>query len=110
MTLTPTVTSTPTNTPSGGQAILTFLVASASTQSAACALTPSFNVYAQDLGNCTGCFNCWPCITTSQQVFLDPALTIPVGDGYYKNMYNGGNAATWYIVGGFPQGGGFSGC
>jgi hypothetical protein len=52
-------------------------------------------------------------LTTSQQVYLDPLLTIPVGNGYYNTNMNttGGNSyASWYIVGGFPQPAGFSGC
>jgi len=109
---TPTFTPTPSSTPSLPPGVLQFLVASGSTQPGACALTPSFYVYAADLGNCAGCFNCWPCITTSQQVFTDPALTIPVGDGYYKNQWQSlpSPASTWYIVGGFPQGAGFMSC
>ena len=95
-------------------AVVTFLVSSGSTQVDACLTSPSFNVYADD-ANCFTCppsFTCWPCITTSQQVFLDPALTIPVGDGYYSNLYDTGATqyATWYIVGGFPQGAGFMSC
>ena len=117
-TITPTNTATPTTTPTpsatGGlpPGVLQFLVASGSTQPGACALTPSFYVYAQDLGNCAPClpFTCWPCLTTSQQVFTNPGLTIPVGDGYYKNNIGTGPGNTWYIVGGFPQGGGFMSC
>ena len=117
-TMTPTNTKTPTMTPTpsptGGlpPGVLQFLVSSGSTQGGACAQTPSFYVYAQDIGNCSGCFNCWPCITTSQQVFTNPGLTTIVGDGYYKNQWQPlpATASTWYIVGGFPQGGGFMSC
>ena len=90
-----------------------FLVSSGSTQEIACGIGPFFYVYAQDLGNCAGCFgaglSCWACLSTSQQVFSDPNLTVPVGDGYY-NHFDNSSYRTWYIVGGFPQGAGFQGC
>ena len=94
--------------------ILTFLVSSGSTQIGACATTPSFNIYANNEGDCSGCFSagltCWACLNTSQQVFLDSGLTTIVPDGYYRNEMASSNNATWYIVGGYPQGGGFTGC
>jgi hypothetical protein len=94
--------------------VLDFLVSSGSTQPGACATTPSFTIYAQNQGDCSGCFSvgltCWACLNTSQQVFLDSGLTTIVPDGYYRNEMSSGNNATWYIVGGFPQGGGFTGC
>jgi hypothetical protein len=112
-TTTPTTTPTPSTTPPAFTG-LTFIVASASTQGNACSnlLTgTTFNVYAQDLGNCAPCFpdTCWACLTTSQSVYLDQALTILVGDGYYANDIGPSNN-TWYIVGGFPQSGGFMAC
>jgi hypothetical protein len=118
-TTTPTNTATPTTTPTpsatGGlpPGILQFLVSSGDSQGLACALTPSSYVYAQDLGNCGGCapLTCWACLTTSQQVFKDVLLTQPVDFGWYKNDMNGmGANATWFIVGGFPQSGGFMSC
>lgn len=110
---TPTITPTPSTTPP--IAPLSFLVASGSTQGAACAelsTGTTFTIYAQDLGNCAPClpFNCWPCLTTGQQIYLDAGLTTIVPDGYYANNIGTGNGNTWYIVGGFPQGGGFMGC
>lgn len=94
--------------------LLDFLVASGSTQSGACAETPSFTIYAQNLGDCSGCFQygltCWACVSTGQQLFLDSGLTTIVPDGYYKNEMSSGNNATWYVVGGYPQGAQFAGC
>lgn len=118
---TPTPTTTSTNTPTPTPTItpsssplppLVFLVGSGATQSDACLDVCYFNVYAQDLGNCSGClpFTCWACLTTSQQVYLDSALTIPVPTGYYSNQQSPNNFTTWYIVGGFPQPAGFSSC
>ena len=110
---TPSITPTPTPTPTLPTPNLSFLVASGATANVACTqlgLGNTFTIYAQDLGNCSGCYNCWPCLTTSQQLYLDPALTIPVSDGYYANMFNGSISATIYIIGGFPQPGGFAGC
>ncbi len=125
---TPTITKTPTNTPTntktptmtptpsptGGlpPGVLQFLVHRGNNQNQACNGIPDIYIYAQDLGNCAPClpFNCWPCLTTSQQVFTDSALTTIVPDGYYANVFGGGNKATWYIVGGYPQGGGFTSC
>ena len=110
---TPTIT--PTNTPSSSPPPpLSFIVASGSTKSESCdnLLTgTTFTIYAQDLGNCGPCLpsTCWPCLTTGQQVFSDANLTIPVGDGYYANDIGPSNN-TWYILGGYPQGGGFMAC
>lgn len=121
-TMTPTNTETPTNTPTNTLTptpsvspvpVLSFLVSSGSTQEVACGIGPYFYVYAEDLGNCAGCLpsTCWACLTTSQQVYSDPLLTIPVGTGYYMNeTQSGGPFQTWYIVGGFPQGAGFTSC
>ena len=110
-TASPTLTPTPTITPSTG--ILSFIVGSGSTSNDACnALTSgsTFTIYAQDLGFCAPCagLTCWACLETSQQVYLDSGLTIPVGNGYYANSTPGN--AFWNIIGGFPQPGGFGSC
>lgn len=72
---------------------------------------PSFNIYAEDLGLCTICTDktgsCFACLQITQQVFTDDTLTTIVADGYYNLFYTEGNAATWHIVGGYPQSGGF---
>jgi hypothetical protein len=111
-TASPTITPTPSITPSLPPGVLQFLVHRAGSQNSACAGTPNEYVYAADLGNCGPCLpiTCWPCLTTSQQVFSDPGLTTIVQNGYYKNEMAPGNNATWHIVGGFPQGGGFMSC
>ena len=93
--------------------VISFLVSSASTQIDACQIGPYFLIYADVApGQCNPCLplTCWPCITTSQQLFLDAGLTIPVPDGYYSNEMAPGNYATWYVVGGFPQPAGFNSC
>lgn len=96
---------------------LAFKVFSGNTKVDACnnatSRTNQMIVYAEDLGNCSGCYplTCWPCLSTGQQVYLDPQRTILVPDGYYVNyMQPAGNRASWYIVGGFPQPAGFAGC
>jgi hypothetical protein len=96
-------------------AVISFLVSSASTQNDACQIGPYFNIYVDVAPNqCDPCTNagltCWSCVNTTQQFFLDPALTLPVADGYYSNEMSAGNFATWYIIGGFPQPAGFMGC
>jgi hypothetical protein len=113
----PPLTPTPTPTPSTSPLpLLSFVVASGATAVDACtelALANTFTVYADDLGNCGPCLpnTCWACLTTGQLVYSDINGTIPVGDGYYANNMDGmGNNASWYIVGGFPQGAGFAGC
>lgn len=112
-TTTPTTTPTMTPTPSVAPIVpLQFLVHRGGSQNSACNGTPNQFVYAQQLGgNCTPClpFTCWPCLTTTQQVFSDANLTTIVQDGYYKNNMGNGNA-TWHIVGGFPQPAGFMMC
>ena len=63
--------------------VISFLVSSASTQIDACQIGPYFLIYADVApGQCNPCLplTCWPCITTSQQLFLDAGLTIPVPD------------------------------
>ena len=114
-TSTPTLTPTPSTTPPSYTG-LTFIASFGSTHSEACGnvLTgTTFNIYANDLGNCGGClptYNCWPCLNTTQSLYYDQALTQPVADGYYKNVFGPTNAATWKTIGGHLQGGGFQGC
>lgn len=91
---------------------LAFNITSGSTKNEACFSGYTGFVYAADLGNCGGCapLTCWACLSTGQQLFQNAALTIPVADGYYTNNMNGSSSyGTWYVVGGYPQGGGFSG-
>jgi hypothetical protein len=107
------------------QPTVSFIVGSGTTKSDACNNLTSGNtvtIYAYDLGNCGGCapLTCFPCLTTSQQLFMDSDLTIHVPNGYYTNDMDGaGNYGTWKVddcggtpgstSGGYPQGGGFSG-
>jgi hypothetical protein len=93
--------------------VISFLVSDGLTQNAACGQAPYFLIYANVVpGQCDPCLplTCWPCLTTSQQLFLDPSLTIIVPDNYYSNEMAPGNYATWYVVGGFPQPAGFQSC
>jgi len=110
-TVTPTKTPTPTPPPYTG---LTFFVSSGVTKNDACSQPSSFFVYTNDLGNCAPCYSggltCWPCLNTTQTLYLDPALTQPVQTGFYKNEMSPGNNATWYVVNGLLQGAGFMGC
>lgn len=108
MTITPTMTPTPSPTPAS---FLTFFVHQGNNVNQACNGTPDTNVYAANLGLCGPCSpnSCWPCLTTSQQVFANPSLTQIVPDGYYGCVVNG-NTAVWHIVGGFPQPGGYTSC
>lgn len=96
-------------------AVISLLVSSASTQTDACQIGPYFNIYVNVVaGQCDGCtsggLTCWACINTTDQFYLDAGLTQLVPDGYYSNEMSSNNYATWYVVGGFPQGGGFMGC
>jgi hypothetical protein len=111
-TTTPTNTPTPSSTPSLPPGVLQFLVHRGGSQNSACNGNPNEFVYAADLGLCGPCLplTCWPCLLTSQQVFTDPTLTTAVADGYYNNNIGTGSGNTWYIVGGFPQPGGFMSC
>lgn len=93
-------------------ATLDFTVAYATTLDEVKSLTPNTLVYADDLGECSPCIDetgtCWACLLTSQQVFSDSGLTIPVSDGYYMLKYDEENSpAVWNIVDGYPVGSGF---
>ena len=93
-------------------ATLNFTVAYATTLDGVQPLTPDTTIYAEDLGNCGICNSetgtCWACLLTSQQVFTDSGLTSSVADGYYMLKYTEeSSTAIWYIVGGYPQEGGF---
>lgn len=93
--------------------VVSFLVSSASTQIQACSTGPSFNIYFNAApGQCDPCLplTCWPCVNTSDQFYADAGLTTLVADGYYMNQIQPGTYATWYVIGGFPQSGGFMGC
>ena len=100
--------------------LVSFFVSSGSTQSGACITSASFYVYADVVpGQCDGCtgagYTCWACLTTSQQLYSDSGLTQTIGNGYYSNNITSNPAGapqynTWYVVGGFPQGGGFTSC
>lgn len=108
--VTPTLTPTPSPIPP-----LSFIVASGATKNDACTqlgLGNTFTVYTNDLGNCGGCLplTCWPCLNTTQTLYLDPSLTINAGTAYFANEMSGGNNATWYAVNGLLQGGGFASC
>jgi hypothetical protein len=92
-------------------AAISFLVAYGTTLDESKNLEPSNTIYADDLDLCGVCVtetnSCYACLTTTQQVFTDGGLTSPVNDGYYTLSYDNETKATWYIIGGFPQEGGF---
>jgi hypothetical protein len=92
-------------------ATLNFMVAYSETLLGLDGLEPSLTIYAEDLTLCDSCINetesCYACLSLGQQVFNDEALTSPVADGFYKTIYTNSIDATWYIVGGYPQSGGF---
>jgi len=95
--------------------VISLLVSSASTQNDACQIGPYFNIYVNVApGQCDGCtgagLTCWPCLNTTDQLYLDSGLTQLVPNGYYSNEQSSNNYATWYVVGGFPQSGGYMGC
>ena len=77
-------------------AAINFTVAYATTLEGVLPLTPNSTIYAEDLGLCQPCVdivgNCWACLQTTQEIFSDVALTIPVIDGYYKVSYNEENS------------------
>ena len=91
---------------------LNFLVSFAPTLDESTQISPSITIYSEDINLCDFCLNetgsCWACIQITQQVFSDSTLTTPVDDGYYSLIYDkDGRRATWYIIGGYPQEGGF---
>jgi hypothetical protein len=95
-------------------AAISFDVSFGNTQEDAKNNSVSMTIYADDLGLCQECMDivsdCYPCLRTGQQVFLDEALTTIVSDGYYRHPYNDDiTTPTWYIVGGYPQDAGFFG-
>jgi hypothetical protein len=93
-------------------AAINFTTAYATTLQGVLPLSPDTTIYAEDLGLCQECLDvtssCFACLQTSQQVFSDVALTIPVVDGYYMiHYYEGSLPAIWHIIGGYPQEDGF---
>lgn len=89
-------------------ASLNFTIAYSTTLEGVQGLTPSTTIYTEDLGLCQNCIseigNCWACLSSGQQLFSDPSLTIPVSDGYYMVKYSHNEAeATWKVIGGYPQ-------
>lgn len=91
---------------------LTFNVVFATSLEGVTASTSTTTVFAEDLNNCQRCYdlvqNCWPCLSTEQQVFTNQELTNIVQDGFYRFEFgNGHNDGIWHIVGGFPLGAGY---
>lgn len=93
-------------------ALLNFLVASSSSLQGVKGQEPNMTIYAEDLGLGQSCMesvgSAWPCLSCEQQVFQNDNLTNPVVDGYYLVKFESGLEGIWYIVGGFPQGSGFT--
>ena len=118
-TTTTTLTTTPTNTPTLTQTPttspvpvpLSFLVTSGQSIYGSCNGLVSGTIYTNDLGLCAPCvpLTCFPCIITSQTIYLDPALTIVAPNGYYTNEMAPGNFGTIFILDGKQQPGGFQG-
>jgi hypothetical protein len=94
---------------------LVFLVASGATSIDACGnliTGTTFNVYAEDLGNCAPCLpnNCWACLNAGQVLYYDFHRTLPVNAGYYANDM--GTSNNYWLANGSGelQGGGFGSC
>jgi len=109
-TVTPTNTITPTSSPT--TSLLSFLITSGQSEYEACNGV-SGTVYAQDIGNCGGCYgaglNCWACLTTTQGIYLDAALTILAPNAYYANEMAPGNYGIIEVRGGKQIPAGFTG-
>ena len=90
---------------------LYFTVAYANTLETVTGMTPNTTVYAEDLNLCGPCVSetgsCWSCLQTTQQVFSDVSLTLPVVDGFYMLFHNNDSSATWNIENGYPKEAGF---
>ena len=90
---------------------ISFSIAYGTTLESVLNLEPSATVYVDDATICQPCVDetgsCWACLTTTQQVFNDGALSSPVIDGYYLLKYSDDRNAIWHIVGGYPQSEGF---
>jgi hypothetical protein len=107
-------------------AVLQFLVSSGSSIIDACSIGPYFNIYtfvADETLQCSGCYgagiNCWACLQVQgnpgeNQLFLDPALTIPIDptSGWLMNEMAPGNYAYAKTENSYLQGGQgfFGGC
>jgi len=112
-TITPTNTSTSTPTPTSSPvpAPLSFTVTSGTSVYESCNGSVTGTIYTNDLGLCGPCspLTCFPCINTTQTIYLDPALTIKAPNGYYTNEMAPGNFGTIFIIDGKQQPGGFQG-
>lgn len=93
-------------------ATLNFTVAFATSLGNVKGLEPNQTVYAEDLGLGQPCVeltgSAWPCLNCEQQVFQNDNLTNPVPDGFYLVKFESGLEGIWHIVGGLPQGSGFT--
>lgn len=74
----------------------------------ACHNGSAVELFTENLGNC-GCNypfqSCWPCLSTTQNMYIDSNLTIIAPNGYYSVLL-----ATWLISAGKPQSAGFTIC
>ena len=73
--------------------LVSFFVSSGSTQSGACETSASFYVYANVApGQCDGCtgatLTCWPCLSTSQQLYSDSGLTQTISSRYFHPIFS----------------------
>jgi len=93
-------------------AVLNFLVSTATTLQGVKGQEPNITVYAEDLGLGQSCVDltgsAWACLTCDQQVFQNQELTNPVADGFYLVKFESGLEGIWHIVGGLPQGSGYT--
>jgi hypothetical protein len=97
---------------------LKFTVVYATNSYDACWNGSTVQIYTADLGFC-GCNyplqSCWPCLTTSQNLYSDSLLTTIVADGFYGTNVGGTASGSanglgdnfdkrWYVVSGKPTG------
>ena len=114
-TTTPTITPTQTNTPTPSASPLppiVLVMSSGTTEPEACSGVCYFNIYTADLGNCGGCLplTCFPCLTTSQLIYADLAMTQVVANGWYANEIQANDFQRVYISGGYISGGTYTSC
>ena len=103
-TTTPTVTPTPSMTPA--PSYFQFTVTSGATAQDACGSSVTFTIYTYpfDDSACSADLSGWACMPqNTESAFIDPELTIEIGNGFYASEYQTGVVGSYEFAGAFSN-------